>query len=65
MNSQKKILNKIIFYFPFFDKRAIFWLLSGQWQQKSHQSSFEAAGHGQRINNTGTERHMTQMEKKK
>jgi hypothetical protein len=22
--------------------------LSGQWQQKSHQSSFEAAGHGQR-----------------
>jgi hypothetical protein len=48
MNFQKQKLNKIIFPSSCIDKRTIFWLLSGQWQQKSHQSSFEAAGHGQR-----------------
>lgn len=48
MNSKNWL--KSFYIFPFMTKKQIFGLLSGQQQQqfeKTHQSSFEAAGHGQ------------------
>lgn len=64
MNLERK-MNKIIYYFPFdlaLTKEQFFGYCQGS-QQKESSIIVRSSWSGPGLNNTGTERHMTQDEK--